>query len=141
MFTDLTCMEEADKLSCKSMTELAKKEYDQNYGMIHYTLGDITTCERYHTLADREKEYMLQKPTQFARNMCIEKTVTYNQGVWDKQFRELTKEHEEFDAWTRRKINTQLKPTGATEFGSASASYCPQSLFSNSSMMNAKLIE
>lgn len=107
MFSDGTCMSLADDMSCKSMIQLAKQEFSMNRGPLSYML-DYPACERLQELADREKEYVLQKPLQFARNVCMQKKETFHQGEWEMQHAPFTGRIE-FDTWTRRRVHTPFQ--------------------------------
>ena len=105
MFADSTCMNLADQLSCQNMLKLAQKEYHQNDDINRYMI-EHPVCERFQNLADREQEYVLQKPLQFAKNLCMVKKPTYDQGDYVNQLHALPFDRMQFEEWTRRKFST-----------------------------------
>ena len=106
MFSDLTCMQLANDVSCQRMLQLAKQEFALNQGPMLYAI-DNPTCAMNLELADRGQEYLLQKPAQFARNLCFVKKPTYGEGTWVHQYAGI--DRVEFDINTRRKTQTVQK--------------------------------
>ena len=98
---DPSCMNAADAMSCSAMTELAKKEAQQNAYYLR-NLIQHPACERYHTLADRGTEYMLQANGITSKNICFNPSVMVKKGEWEQQHGLLLPRNQpEFDVFTR----------------------------------------
>lgn len=98
---DQSCMLSSGQLSCDAMTELAKAEAQRNLNMMSYQVVH-PICQRFQTLADREEEYLLQKPSVYGKKACFSQTDKYQDGPWKKQF-EYPSATPQFDTWSRRK--------------------------------------
>lgn len=98
---DPSCMNASDQMSCAAMTELAKKEAQSNGYHLKFLI-DNPVCDRYHSLADRGTEYMLQANGIVSKNICFNPSVMVKSGEWDQQLGLLLPRNQpEFDVQTR----------------------------------------
>lgn len=103
-FSQDFCYPLAADVSCVAMKELALDEGKRNAAALQRNLV-FPACERFQKLADREEEYVLQKPTTFSRKMCFTKTSHFQQGDWETAFPKNGVDvwNARFETWTRAK--------------------------------------
>lgn len=112
---DLSCIEQANLMSCQAQVGLAKKELENNSYICDYSVVH-PVCDRMNSLMDRGLESDMLKTLGSFRKICIEKRPQFSEGPWESQFQTLLGEqpqaskdtviYTKYDQWTKSKYHT-----------------------------------